>query len=129
MLSRKGYTSDSGADICPIDLALGWGPMSDEEVLDKISISQSDRRYRWYTKKFPIPRKEIETNSANMHLIPATPDIEGRLKSVRKGHLIRIKGYLVSVKRGEWQRKSSLTRSDTGSGSCEIIWVDEFDIL
>ena len=55
----------------PEDLALGWGRMSDSDVLAKIDITQSGRFYYWHVDDFPIPRREIETSSANMHMIPS----------------------------------------------------------
>ena len=47
--------------------------MSDQEaVLQSIDISQSGRWYLvWTTRDFPIPRRAIETQSANMHMVPA----------------------------------------------------------
>ena len=41
VLSKKDYTFGREADLSPTDLALGWGNMSDERILDHISISQS----------------------------------------------------------------------------------------
>ena len=43
VLGREDYTFDRESDLAPIDLALGWGPMSDGAILDKIDISQSNR--------------------------------------------------------------------------------------
>ena len=45
VLSRENYYLGAEADLAPVDLALGWGPMSDQAVLDRISISQGSR---WY---------------------------------------------------------------------------------
>ncbi|KPJ61058.1 MAG: hypothetical protein AMJ46_03570 [Latescibacteria bacterium DG_63] len=130
VLSRKNYSLGRESKLAPVDLALGWGPMSDERVVDKISVSQSGRWYRWSVKTFPIPQREIETHSANMHMIPSTPQIKRQLKRVRKGHLIECKGYLVEVNASDgFAWRSSLTRNDTGDGACEIVWVEEFDIL
>ncbi|MFW6303506.1 MAG: hypothetical protein ACOC2L_02700 [Candidatus Sumerlaeota bacterium] len=124
VLSRKKYRWDRGASVSPIDLALGWGPMSDEKVLEAIDISQSGRWYHWRTDAFPIPRRQIETNSANMHMIPANDQIRKRLGKVRKGQLVSIEGYLVQLKGNDGLRwKSSLTRQDTGDASCELVYV------
>jgi len=60
-----------------------------------------------------------------MHMIPANDGIERQLKSLRLVNLVRIKGFLVEVSNKEglhW--KSSLTRSDTGAGACELLWVE-----
>lgn len=40
VLATKDYTFGREADLSPLDLALGWGAMSDEAVLSKINISQ-----------------------------------------------------------------------------------------
>ncbi len=65
-----------------------------------------------------------------MHLISASRDIRKRLSRVRKGDVVRIKGYLVKVDAGDnWHWQSSLTRKDTGEGACELVWVEEFEIL
>jgi hypothetical protein len=44
--------------------------MSDESVLKKIKISQSNRWDRWQVREFPITQQEIQTHSTNMHIIP-----------------------------------------------------------
>ena len=125
VLGRKNYRVDAGAKLSPVDLALGWGPMSDETVLDQIDISQSGRFYRWRTDVLPIPRQEIEHNSANMHLIPANDAVEDQLKRLRKGQVVRIQGHLVNVDREDgWYWYTSQTRTDTGGGSCELVFVE-----
>jgi hypothetical protein len=125
VLAKTRYRFDAGARLSPVDLALGWGPMSDSAVLEQIDIRQRGRFYYWRTAAFPIPRRDIETHSANMHLIPASPAIADRLKSIRPGHLVSLSGYLVEVRRDDgWQWRSSLTREDTGTGACELIWVE-----
>lgn len=130
VLSRKDYSFDTESMVSPVDLALGWGKMSDESILEKISISQSNRFYYWRVEQFPIPRKEIEHNSANMHLIPADEYIADQIDKVKQGELVRFNGYLVNLKRNDgWHWNSSLTRKDTGKGACEVIWVEDFEIV
>ena len=125
VLGREDYRFDAGADLAPVDLALGWGPMSDSAVLAEIAIHQRNRFYYWLTATFPIPRRDIETHSANMHLIPASRAVADQLKSVRPGHIVNLGGYLVEVRRDDgWHWRSSLTREDTGAGACELIWVE-----
>ncbi len=125
VLSKTRYRLDREAELAPIDLALGWGPMSDSSVLDRIEISQSNRFFYWRVTEFPIPRREIERNAANMHLIPADAAVEAALKSVRAGQVVALTGYLVRVDASDgWHWKSSLRRDDTGNGACELIWVE-----
>lgn len=129
VLGRADYHWDELARLVPVDLALGWGRMSDSDVLDKVSISQSGRFYFWRLTRFPIPEREIIESSANMHLIAADDSIERAIKRTRVGDVVAFDGYLVEV---DWPngRKSlsSLTRSDTGAGACEIVWVENFSI-
>jgi hypothetical protein len=131
VLSKKNYHSGREADLSPTDLALGWGNMSDESILDSIEISQSGRFYRWHVDSFPIPRREIEVNSANMHLIPASDSVNKVIDKVREGEIIELSGSLVNVISNEdgWRWQSSLTRSDTGTGACELIWVENLRIV
>ena len=129
VLSREDYRFDAGASLAPTDLALGWGRMSDSAVLDRIEISQSGRFYFWGVKDYPIPRREIEESSANMHLIPADAGVRAMLDRVRAGEVVRIEGFLVDASRPDgWHWNSSLTREDTGNGACELVYVESLTI-
>lgn len=129
VLSRDDYHFDAEADLSPTDLAFGWGRMSDSSVLRAIDISQSGRFFYWQTRAFPVPRREIETHSANMHMIPADASVERALKSVRVGDVVALEGYLVEAdKPNGWKWRSSLTRDDTGDGACELIYLRELSI-
>src|SRR5210317_253093 len=52
VLSKEPYYLGRTADLAPIDLALGWGVMSDSAVLSQIDISQSAR---WYRTRYDLP--------------------------------------------------------------------------
>jgi len=131
VLHRKVYRWDARASLVPVDLALGWGPMSDQRVLDQISITQSMRFY-WVAYKLPAPisQDEIISHSTNVHVIPATAEIAAHCKSLRAGTLVHLSGDLVEASGhglGTW--RSSLSRTDTGNGACELMWVNEMSIL
>jgi len=131
VLAKKNYHTGRESDLSPTDLALGWGNMSDESILEQIEISQSGRFYYWNVESFPIPRKEIETHSANMHLIPADKSVEREIGKIRNGDIIEISGSLVNVTAQDdnWRWKSSQTRNDTGMGACELILVKSLYIV
>jgi hypothetical protein len=130
VLSREDYRIGPEAAVSPTDLVFGWGRMSDEAVLEKIDVSQSNRFYYWSVGEFPIPQREIETHSGNMHIIPADKSIERVLKDVRKGQVVRVSGYLVRVDSpDDWHWVSSLSRKDTGAGACELIWAENLTII
>lgn len=127
ILSVERYRFDPAARLSPVDFALGWGPMSDSAVLDRLDIRQSGRwyHYRWRGEP-PIPLDAIISHSANMHLIPATVYVERQLVKARRGQLVALRGKLVRVEGPHGFRWiSSTTRTDSGDGSCEVVWVDD----
>ncbi len=125
VLSSEPYYLDAGASISPRDLALGWGPMSDQAVLDHIKVSQGARWYylRWDLPA-PIPESVIMGHSGNMHMVPAESWIKNELGDVRAGQVVELRGMLVDVDRDDgWAWRTSLSRDDVGDGSCEIFYV------
>ncbi len=124
-LSVTDYRMGRESDLSPLDIAFGWGRMSEPPVSDRLSISQSNRWYYWrFEGEPPIPPREIETSSANMHLIPADAGVARALGKIRKGQIVKLSGYLVEIKAKDgWSWRSSMTRDDTGQGSCEVIFV------
>jgi len=60
-----------------------------------------------------------------MHLIAADEAVKRRLLSVRIGQVVELHGQLIQADgKDGWRWISSLTRTDTGDGSCEVVWVD-----
>ncbi len=126
VLSRRDYHFDRGADLVPVDLALGWGPMSDSAILDRIEVRQSGRWfYLSWENPPPLPEQVAMGHSGNMHMIPANPGVEMDLESVREGELVRLSGYLVDARGPQgFTWNTSLSRDDTGGGSCELFYVE-----
>lgn len=130
VLSRKNYSWGTEADLSPVDLALGWGRMSDQAIIDRIEISQGSR---WYYTRYelpaPIPEEEIIRSSGNMHMVPAQSSISKQLKNVRVGDIVRLRGSLVDISHPSgWHWRTSTRRDDTGNGSCEIVYLKEIEI-
>jgi hypothetical protein len=126
VLSRKDYRFGPESTLSPTDLALGWQRMADPAVYDRLDISQSGRwyHYRWGPEGPPLPVREIVRSSANMHLVPADESVARALERVRQGQTVRLQGWLIEVRRDDgWTWRSSLTRDDSGSGACELIYV------
>jgi hypothetical protein len=125
VLRTEHYSMDREAQLAPVDLALGWGPMANPAVIDKVRVTQSNRFYYWHVDEFPIPRRDIETHSANMHMVPASAEVERTLNALHTGQQIKISGYLIEARAPDgWHWKSSLSREDTGAGACELVWVE-----
>jgi len=126
VLGREDYRFDAGAALSPVDLALGWDRMGEPAVYRALDIDQSGRwyRYRWGAGGPPIEVAEIIRSSANMHMIPADPGVAAALARVRPEQRVRLRGWLVEARRADgWQWRSSLSREDSGGGSCELVVV------
>jgi hypothetical protein len=128
VLLTEHYWWGRDADVSPVDLTLGWRLMSNQDVLDGLNIYRMRRAYVWSVRKghLPFPEEEINAHAANMHMVPSTPELADRLRAINRGDLVDIRGYLVEIKfadGGIW--RSSLTRTDTGNGACELVWVND----
>jgi hypothetical protein len=131
ILSREDYRFDLLSDLVPEDLALGWGPMSDNRVLGAFEITQSVRFYSWRPiKELPIPRQDVIEHSANTHVIPADPDVRFQLSRLRVGQVVHLTGFLVDAARNDGVTvHTSLTRTDSGAGACEVMLVERVEAL
>jgi len=115
-----------------VDLTLGWRLMSNQEILDGLHLYRLRRAYAWAPRngRLPASEQDITAHSANMHMVPSTGELAERLRAIARGDLVDIRGYLVEIRLsngGIW--RSSLTRTDTGDGACELVWVDELNKL
>jgi hypothetical protein len=129
LLSTR-YRFDQIASLIPLDMAVGWGPMSDSTLIDQLAMVQGNRFLNWWPRrKQPAPHDVINRSSANMHLIPATPAVAKVLLRARSGDLVVIRGDLVDVIKGErLSMQTSLSREDSGAGACEIVYVRSAEI-
>lgn len=130
LLGRETYRFDAGAGLSPLDFAVGWGAMSRSEILDRLRISQSNRflHVRW--QELPIPEDELFSSAANMHLVPADAGVRRSLDKMRAGQIVRLRGLLVDAERDDgWRWTTSLNRTDRGQGACELMYVQQAEIV
>ena len=128
-----------GDRLAPVDIALAWGKVA--EYNDRIDFhwSQANRYVLWETDTYeeiaPVGyEKGVNKQCSNNHVIPADSSIRNKLKSIKAGSRVRIKGYLVNVKATKsngtyFTWNSSVTRDDSGGGACEVIYVTEVQVL
>ena len=129
VLLKNNYWLSPASDLVPLDLTLGWGPMSDQAILDQLSITSGNRCYYWSASILPIPADEINRHAANTHIISKNDEVARILKTVSVGDVINLSGYLVDVSRADgWHWGSSLSREDSGGGACELLWVESVTI-
>lgn len=112
-------------DICVI-----WGTNLTNPYFSKLNFSHGAWTCYVETKDSLAWQNFKLTQISNNHLIPADYSIQKQISQAQIGDQIRIKGQLVNynVDGGPF-RKSSLIRTDTNNGACEIIYAEEFEIL
>lgn len=68
---------------------------------------------------------------SNNHILPADSAVTDAARRARRGDSIHFKGWLVSygIKGSPYKRMTSTSRNDTGNGACEVVYVNEFEVL
>ncbi|MBR1866922.1 MAG: hypothetical protein IJ801_10545 [Lachnospiraceae bacterium] len=134
VVSTHNYPgSGIGDKLAPRDIALAWGSVAAYNDSIDFHWRQSGRWYSWQAASYavlePVGGVEgVTLQSSNNHVIPADKTVKKAVKQIRTGDYIRLTGYLVRIDgtRSDgstflWQ--SSTVRSDTGAGSCEVVYV------
>jgi hypothetical protein len=133
VVSKRNYSTGWAGQLVPVDLALAWGKLIEPECIRKITYSQNQRWYYFrYSRDTPVDGRYIAAHSSNHHLIPGTSNILKAIRKVKTGQLIVLEGCLVNIHgvkdaRDFWWN-SSLSRTDTGAGACELLYVTKVQL-
>ncbi len=133
VVGKGTYSSDWDGEISPVDLAISWGKLAEPESSQYIKYTQGNRWYFYqYKPESPFDNPYIISHSANNHIIPANENIRRAVKSVSRKDKVVLEGFLVNLK-GIYKEQpvawnTSLSRTDTGSGSCELFYVSKVRI-
>jgi len=133
VVSKETYSYGWNAEISPIDLAIAWGKLAEPEHEKSVSFGQRNRWYFYeYKPESPLDNSYIISHSSNNHIIPATENISLTLKKIQKREKVILEGLLVNLngtyKGGKVYWNTSMTRKDTGDGSCEIVYVTKIRV-
>jgi len=130
VVKSKNGQSDYPSRISKYDLALAWGTLNDPDIDAHITYGQSGRFYfyRW-SEGTPVSPEYIATHSANVHVIHSSQAVLKDIRALGRKDHIRLNGFLVNVNFQDGAWKTSLTRNDTGNGSCEIMYVTDIQVL
>jgi len=133
VVSKETYSSNWDGEISPVDLAIVWGKLAEPEYDRYITYNQ---RNRWYFYQYkpgsPFDNSYVISHSANNHIIPANENIREAVKTIKEKDKVVLEGFLVNIKgtyKGQpvtWN--TSLSRKDTGNGSCELFYVSKVRI-
>jgi hypothetical protein len=122
--STERYRAGLSGDLLPWDFALTWGAATIEPAWSHVSYLQTGRFYSWSTHDMALDPAYVSSHTANTHLIAATGRVASVLPHVHRGDVVRLEGDLVDVDGPDgFAWRTSLTRTDTGPGACETLYV------
>ena len=128
ILSIERYGRDRESRAALLDIALGWGRMSDTVTLKGVDVAQSERRVLSKSYLPDYPDSAVEANLLNLHLVPASTDIENQLKTLRAGNVVRLHGYLVEATSSDgWRWKGQLRQSSPALPGT-LMWVNRMEL-
>jgi len=133
VVSKKAYDDGWESQISPVDLAIVWGKLAGPEYDKYMEYWQNNRWYFFrYKEGSPFDHSYVVTHSGNHHIIPLNGNVRRALQLIKKKGRIVLEGYLVNVN-GTYRGRTvfwntSLSRSDTGDGSCELFYVSKVRI-
>lgn len=110
------------------DIALIWGSNVSRPDYLRVAFSSNCYVVNW---RYPRGVKFDHFEIANNHLLSGDPTVRRTIMDARVGDQLRLKGMLVNYtdpsRRGT--RTTSMTRNDTDMGACEVIYVEEAELL
>jgi len=112
-----------------LDVCVVWGNNTNGAQLDKIDFWNGIFTCNVQTRDQEAWDSFDMHQLSNNHLISDDEYIRDRVRKIKVGDQIRVRGVLASYESPGGHRGTSTTRTDTGDGACETIYVDRFDIV
>jgi hypothetical protein len=113
------------ADVCVV-----WGGNVNGSDLNRIKFWNGKFTCNFETGDAGVWKRFRQDQISNNHLLTDDSRMRRKIKQVRIGDQVRIRGWLVNYSNDEgFSRGTSTTRDDTGNGACETIYLQDFDIL
>jgi hypothetical protein len=112
------------------DLCVVWGDNLDADVLSRLKFWNGIFTCNVSTSDMDAWSRFEMNQLSNNHLISADEVVREQIDTASVGDQVRIKGWLASYGAvGGPTRGTSTTRTDTGNGACETIFVDDFAVV
>ncbi len=118
-----------------LDICVVWGENISSGVYNKVKFKSGE--WTCYVKggntSYEDSKKFKGTKLSNNHLLSDDREVQKVINSIEIGDQIHIKGSLVAYgeegSARQYYRSSSLVRTDTRNGACEVLFVDDIKIL
>jgi len=133
------FSIDKYTSLLPVDLGLIWGSnVANKVYQDKRIKFKQDSRWCWVSWNGDAVFNLDEFS--NNHLLTRDKYLSNEAKKVNRGDQITIRGKLVNIKATPLEDsgasgqntitwKSSTIREDNGAGACEIIYVEDIEVI
>jgi len=112
-----------------LDVCVVWGDSAASGLLHKIKFWNGIFTCNVRTRDSEAWQAFSMEQLSNNHLISDDESIRDQVKDIRIGDQIRVRGYLSSYSSAAGgKRGTSTTRTDTGDGACETLFVEQFKV-
>lgn len=113
------------ADVCVV-----WGENADGLDLNRFKFWNGEFTCNFSTRDESAWRRFDPNRLSNNHLLTKDPQLKHVIGDLRVGDQIHMRGHLAEYGQpGGPVRGTSTTRTDSGNGACETIYLSEFRIL
>jgi hypothetical protein len=112
-----------------LDVCVVWGNNTNGAMLDKIDFWNGIFTCNVQTRDQAAWDSFDIYQLSNNHLISDDEYIRDQVRKINIGDQVRVRGVLASYESPGGNRGTSTTRTDTGDGACETIYVDHFEIV
>lgn len=121
-----------GDHVNVMDLCVAWGDSVRSGAYRDVSFSNNQWECHWSYRSERAMKNFSNAQASNNHIVTDDPALAKSLRNIRVGDQIRLRGYLVDytiLKGGHpgGTRVSSETRTDSGPGACEVLYIDGFE--
>ena len=124
------YHDNSSVDIK--DLCVIWGDNLENNIHHSMKFSSNTWTCYYQADSRSTHELFNGLQLSNNHLLSPNSNMREEIFKASVGDQVHLKGMLVNYyPKGspEYVRSTSLVRSDTGNGACEVVFVEEIDIL
>lgn len=115
------------------DIGLGFGPMTDSANVERFRYSHEGAtgglRALFLRPRDAMSQADFDAlapNVTNVHLIPANDAVLAKIRRIRHGELVTLRGQLVNVR--DAQGRVATTSIAAGDRDCEILYVTQIEI-
>jgi hypothetical protein len=113
------------------DLCVIWGDNVKSGVYKEMQFENGNWTC-WYSWPNANVRQRFRNSQlSNNHLLAGEESVKKAILEAQPGDHIHLEGMLVNYTNpaNNFKRGTSITRTDTGQGACETIYVEKFDII